>query len=78
MNGASKLCEKFAEDGSVLTRPLDNEQARENARNGFDLFTTSSGAVLFVADENGDTAFDAEPLPQVSPLSGEQVIALSH
>ncbi len=31
-----------------------------------------------IADENGDTAFDAEPLPQVSPLSGEQVIALSH
>ena len=54
LNGASKLCETFAEDGSVLTRPLDNEQARENARNGFDLFTTSSGAVLFVTDENGD------------------------
>ena len=54
LNGASKLCETFAEDGSVLTRPLDNEQAKENARNGFDLFTTSSGAVLFVTDENGD------------------------
>ena len=50
LNGASKLCEKFAEDGSVLTRPLDNEQARENARNGFDLFTTSAGAVVFVAE----------------------------
>ena len=70
LNGASKLCEKFAEDGSVLTRPLDNEQARENARNGFDLFTTSSGAVLFVADENGDILlhtgsedFTEQPIP---------------
>ena len=70
LNGASKLCETFAEDGSVLTRPLDNEQARENARNGFDLFTTSSGAVLFVADENGDILlhtgsedFTEQPIP---------------
>ena len=70
LNGASKLCETFAEDGSVLTRPLDNEQAKENARNGFDLFTTSSGAVLFVADENGDILlhtgsedFTEQPIP---------------
>ena len=70
LNGASKLCETFAEDGSVLTRPLDNEQARENARNGLDLFTTSSGAVLFVADENGDILlhtgsedFTEQPIP---------------
>ena len=70
LNGASKLCETFAEDGSVLTRPLDNEQARENARNGFDLFTTSSGAVVFVADENGDILlhtgsedFTEQPIP---------------
>ena len=70
LNGASKLCETFAEDGSVLTRPLDNEQARENARNGFDLFTTSSGAVLFVTDENGDILlhtgsedFTEQPIP---------------
>ena len=53
LNGASQLCERFAEDGSVLTRPLDDEKAREYARSGFDLFTTSSGAVLFIADENG-------------------------
>ena len=70
LNGASKLCETFAEDGSVLTRPLDNEQAKENARNGFDLFTTSSGAVLFVTDENGDILlhtgsedFTEQPIP---------------
>ena len=70
LNGASKLCETFAEDGSVLTRPLDNEQARQNARNGFDLFTTSSGAVLFVTDENGDILlhtgsedFTEQPIP---------------
>ena len=70
LNGASKLCETFAEDGSVLTRPLDNEQARENARNGFALFTTSSGAVLFVTDENGDILlhtgteeFTEQPIP---------------
>ena len=70
LNGASKLCETFAEDGSVLTRPLDDEKAKEYARNGFDLFTTSSGAVLFIADENGDVLlhtgsedFTEQPIP---------------
>ena len=70
LNGASQLCERFAEDGSVLTRPLDDEKAREYARSGFDLFTTSSGAVLFIADENGDVLlhtgsedFTEQPIP---------------
>ena len=70
LNGASQLCERFAEDGSVLTRPLDDEKAREYARSGFDLFTTSSGAVLFISDENGDVLlhtgsedFTEQPIP---------------
>ena len=70
LNGASQLCERFAEDGSVLTRPLDDEKAKEYARSGFDLFTTSSGAVLFIADENGDVLlhtgsedFTEQPIP---------------
>ncbi len=70
LNGASQLCERLAEDGSVLTRPLDNDETREYARRGFDLFTTSSGAVLFIADENGDILlhtgsedFTEQPIP---------------
>lgn len=53
LNGASQLCERFAEDGSNLTRPLDSKEAEDYARSGFELFTTSSGAVMFIADENG-------------------------
>ena len=53
LNGASKLCERLAEDGSNLTRPLGSKEAEEYARSGFELFTTSSGAVMFIADENG-------------------------
>lgn len=70
LNGAAKLCDRLADDGSVLTRPLDDETTREYARSGFDLFTTSSGAVLFVTDEDGNILlhtgsddFTDQPIP---------------
>ena len=48
LDGASALSQRFAEGGSIVTRPLGDERAQD-ARSGFELFNTTSGALVFVA-----------------------------
>lgn len=52
LDGASALSQRFAEDGNIVTRPLGEELAKD-ARSGFELFNTTSGALVFVASEDG-------------------------
>ncbi len=52
LDGASALSQRFAEGGSIVTRPLGDERAQD-ARSGFELFNTTSGALVFVASEDG-------------------------
>ena len=54
LDGASALSERFAEWGNIVTRPIDDEMAREGVRDGFELFDTASGALVFVASEDGE------------------------
>ena len=49
LDGATALTQRFAAQGSIVTMPLNDEALMENARSGFELFNTSSGAVVFVA-----------------------------
>lgn len=52
LDGATALCERFANEGAIVTGPLDSD-AISNARGGFELFTTASGVRVFIADEDG-------------------------
>ena len=36
-----------------MTRPLQGEDLVERAHSGFELFNTTSGALIFIADKNG-------------------------
>ena len=52
LDGASALSQRLAEEGDIVTKPLGDDRAQE-ARNGFELFNTTSGALVFVAAEDG-------------------------
>ena len=53
LNGATALSERFADEGSIVTRPLQGEDLVERAHSGFELFNTTSGALVFIADKSG-------------------------
>lgn len=59
LDGASALSERFAEGGAIVTRPLGDERAQD-ARSGFELFNTASGAMVFVASEDGQVLLHTE------------------
>ena len=70
LNGATALSERLADEGSIVTRPLDNDDVIERAHSGFELFNTASGALVFIADSDGnillhtgDEAFTGEAVP---------------
>lgn len=59
LDGASALSERFAEGGAIVTQPLGDERAQD-ARSGFELFNTASGAMVFVASEDGKVLLHTE------------------
>ena len=70
LNGATALSERFADEGSIVTRPLQGEDLVERAHSGFELFNTTSGALVFIADKGGsillhtgDEAFTGANVP---------------
>ena len=70
LDGATALSERFAEAGYIVTAPLGTDRA-DSARSGYELFNTASGAMVFVADENGTVLlhtrggdFTAQPVPR--------------
>ena len=70
LNGAAALSERFADEGSIVTKPLQGDDILERAHSGYELFNTASGALVFIADENGqillhtgDDAFTGENVP---------------
>ena len=52
LDGAGAMSQRFAELGDIVTQPLADERAKD-ARNGFELFNTASGALVFVTSEDG-------------------------
>ena len=70
LDGASAMSERFAEGGDIVTQPLGDERAKD-ARNGFELFNTASGALVFVTSQDGKVLlhtdgadFDEQYVPQ--------------
>ena len=59
LDGASALSERFAEGGAIVTQPLGDERTQD-ARSGFELFNTASGAMVFVASEDGQVLLHTE------------------
>lgn len=59
LDGASALSERFAEGGDIVTKPLGDDRAKD-ARSGFELFNTTSGALVFVAGEDGQVLLSTE------------------
>ena len=59
LDGASALSERFAEGGAIVTQPLGDERTQD-ARRGFELFNTASGAMVFVASEDGQVLLHTE------------------
>lgn len=70
LNGAAALSERFADEGSIVTKPLQDDDIMERAQSGFELFNTASGALIFIADgdgnillHTGDDAFTGGSVP---------------
>ena len=59
LDGAAALTERFAEAGYIVTRPLGDDRA-QSARSGYELFNTSSGAMVFVTAEDGSVLLHTE------------------
>ena len=59
LDGAVALTDRFAEAGYIVTRPLGDDRA-QSARSGYELFNTSSGAMVFVTAEDGSVLLHTE------------------
>ena len=59
LDGAAALTERFAEAGYIVTEPLGDDRA-QSARRGYELFNTSSGAMVFVTAEDGSVLLHTE------------------
>lgn len=71
LDGASALSQTFAEYGSIVTQPIDDETAKEGARSGYALFRTTSNALVFVTDRSGTILISSTP----EDFTGETVPA---
>ncbi len=59
LDGAVALTDRFAEAGYIVTEPLGDDRA-QSARRGYELFNTSSGAMVFVTAEDGSVLLHTE------------------
>ena len=59
LDGAVALTDRFAEAGYIVTRPLGDDRA-QSARSGYELFNTSSGAMVIVTAEDGSVLLHTE------------------
>ncbi len=61
LDGATALSQTFAEYGSIVTQPIDDETAKEGARSGYALFHTTYNALVFVTDRSGTVLISSNP-----------------
>ena len=60
LDGATALSKRFADQGNDVTQPITDEALKENIESGFELFHTSSDAVIFIADPTGKVILHTE------------------
>ena len=71
LDGATALSQRFADQGSDVTRPITDEALKENIESGFELFHTSADAVIFITDPTGKVILHTE----AADLTGASVPA---
>ena len=54
LDGATAMAETYASEGNIVTLPGGDNELVERAKTGFELFNTSSDALVFVADRDGN------------------------
>ena len=54
LDGATAMAETYASEGNIVTQPGGDSELIEHAKTGFELFNTSSDALVFVADREGN------------------------
>lgn len=71
LDGATALSDRLASQGSIVTLPMADETVREDAEQGFELFQTSAGALIFITDlqgnillHTGGEAFTGDAVPE--------------
>lgn len=69
LDGATALSNRFAAQGNDVTQPITDEALKENIESGFELFHTSSDAVIFIADPSGKIILHTE----AADLTGKDV-----
>ena len=57
LDGATVLSQRYAAQGHLVLQPIQDDEVKENTRNGYELFNTANGAVVFVADAGGRVLF---------------------
>ena len=57
LDGATALSQRYAAQGHLVLQPIQDDEVKENTRNGYELFNTANGAVVFVADAGGRVLF---------------------
>ena len=74
LDGATALSQRFADQGSDVTRPITDEALKENIESGFELFHTSADAVIFITDPTGKVILHTE----AADLTGASAVSYTH
>lgn len=74
LDGATALSNRFAAQGSDVTQPITDEALKENIESGFELFHTSSDAVIFITDPNGQIILHTEAADLTGQCVPEDVL----
>ena len=74
LDGATALSNRFAAQGSDVTQPITDEALKENIESGFELFHTSSDAVIFITDSNGQIILHTEAADLTGQCVSEDVL----
>ena len=69
LDGATALSNRFADEGSIVTRPFSDDKTLQSAQNGFELFNTTSGALVYIADKDGNILLHTN----CSDLTGQSI-----
>ena len=74
LDGATALSNRFAAQGSDVTQPITDEALKGNIESGFELFHTSSDAVIFITDSNGQIILHTEAADLTGQCVSEDVL----
>lgn len=75
LDGAMALSERYAAQGSIVTGPMLDAVREQDVREGFEVFDTASGAIIFVADKDGHILLNTYDAPKNEACIPVEVLA---